>query len=120
MGYGESNRFYDAVREFFETAYTYREKWLPLDDPLYKASRSIEYSNREKFSFNDLTELLSLFPRQFENYIQDPYQLDSLEEEYPTYQSVSDMEVPEDIWQKSLVKVAEERIQHRLDIVWAI
>ena len=112
------DKFYDAVREFFKTAYTYCVKWLPLDDPLYKGSRFIEYSNREKFSFDDLTELLSLFPRRFGNYIQDPYQLDSLEQEYLTYQSMSDMEIPEGIWEKSLVKVSEERIYHPMDIIW--
>ena len=91
---------------------------MPLDDPLYKASRFIEYSNREKCSFDDLTELLSLFLGRFGNYIQDPYQLDSLEQEYLTYQSMSDMEIPEGIWEKSLVKVSEERIYHPMDIIW--
>eukprot|EP00794_Sanderia_malayensis_P013387 gene13387-14760_t len=43
------NMFYDAVREFFETAYSYCVKWLPLDDPLYKGSRFNEFSNRGKF-----------------------------------------------------------------------
>ena len=62
--------------------------------------------------------MLSLFPRWFENYIQDPYQFDSLEEEYLTYQSVSDMEISEDIWEKSSVRVSEERIYHRMDFVW--
>ena len=63
------DKFYDAVREFFKTAYTYCVKCLPLDDPLYKSSRFIEYSNREKFSFDDLTALLSLFLGRFGNYI---------------------------------------------------
>ena len=61
------DKFYDAVKEFFKIAYTYGVKWLPLDDPLHKSGRFIEYSNREKFSFDDLTELLSLFPGRFGN-----------------------------------------------------
>ena len=74
------DKFYDAAREFFETAYTYCVKWLPLNNPLFKGSRFIEYSNQEKFSFDDLTELLSLFAQCFEDYIQGPYLLNSLEE----------------------------------------
>ena len=109
------DKFSDALREFFETAYTYCVIWLPLDDPLYKGNRFIKYSNWEKFSFDDLTELLSLFLWWFENYIQDPYQPDSLEEEYLTYQSIK---IPEDIWEKSSVKVPEECIYHCTDIVW--
>ena len=94
--------------------YTYCVIWLPLDDALYKGNRFIKYFNWEKFSFDDLTELLSLFLRWFENYIQDPYQLDSLEEEYLTYQS---MKIPEDIWEKSSVKLSEECVYHCMDIV---
>ena len=53
---------------------------------LHKGSRFIQYSSCENFFFDDLTELLSFLPHWFENYIQDPYQLDSLEKEYLTYQ----------------------------------
>ena len=65
------DKFYDAVREFYETAYTYCVKWLPLDDLLYKCSRFIEFSNWSKVSFDELTELLTSFPRCFDNYIKD-------------------------------------------------
>ena len=75
---GDVDKFHDAVREFYETAYTYCVKWLPLDDELYKDSRFIEFSKRAEFSFNNITELLLLFPRRFKDFIQDPHKLDSL------------------------------------------
>ena len=112
------DKFYEAVREFFKTAYTYCIKQLPLSNPLYKVSRYIKYSNQEKLSFDDLTKLLSFFPRQFENCIQDPYQLDSFKEEYHIYQSMSDLGIPEENQEKSLVNVSEERIYHCMDIAW--
>ena len=75
---GDVDKFHDAVREFYETAYTYCVKWLPLDDELYKDSRFIEFSKRAEFSFNNITELLPLFPRRFKDFIQDPHKLDAL------------------------------------------
>ena len=113
------DKFYDAVREFYETAYTYCVKWLPLDDMLYKCSRFIEFSNRSKISFDELTELLTSFPRRFDNYIKDPHQLDDLEEEYQQYETMSDKDIPKEIWEESLVKVSEGRSYYRMDIIWS-
>ena len=96
-------KFYDAVREFYETAYTYCVKWLPLDDLFYKCSRFIKISNWSKASFDDLTELLTSFPRRFDNYIKDPHQLDDLEEEYQQYETMFDNDIPKEIWEESLV-----------------
>ena len=111
-------KFYDAVREFYETAYTYCVKWLPLDDLLYKCRRLIEFSNRSKVSFNELTELLTSFPRRFDNYIKDPHQLDDLEEEYQQYETMSDNDIPKEIWEESLVKIWEGR-SYWMDIIWS-
>ena len=94
------DKFSDSARELFETAYSYCVKWLSLGNLFYKGISLIEYFKSENISFHDLTELLSLFLRRFENYIHDPYQLHSLEGEYPTCQSASDTEGSEDIWQK--------------------
>ena len=82
---GDVDKFHDAVREFYETAYTYCVKWLPLDDELYKDGRFIEFLKRAEFSFDNITELLPLFPRRFKYLIQDPHKLDALEEEYLMY-----------------------------------
>ena len=114
----DADKFYDAVREFFETAYSYCVKWLPLDDPVYKSSRFIEFSNRSKISFDELTELLTSFPRRFENYIKDPHQLDALEEEYQQYKTMSNDDISKEIWEESLVKVSEGHTYHRMDIIW--
>ena len=113
------DKFYDAVREFYETAYSYCVKWLPLDEPLYKGSRFIEFSNRSKFSFEDLTGLLQSFPKRFEKYLNDPQCLDALEEEYLLYEAMVDSEIPENVWEESLVKVTESRTYHRMDMVWS-
>ena len=82
---GDVDKFHDAVREFYETAYTYCLKWLPLDDELYKDGRFIEFLKQAEFSFDNITELLPLFPRRFKYLIQDPHKLDALEEEYLMY-----------------------------------
>ena len=116
ISHGDVHRFYDAVQEFYETAYTYCVKWLPLDDELYKDSRFIEFSKRAEFSFNNITELLSLCLRKFKDFIQDPHKLDAPEEEYLMYQSVSNTEIPEDMWEQSLVKDTEEHKYYHMDM----
>ena len=78
----EADRFFDAVRSFYETAYAYCVKWLPLDDPLFKGSKFIEFSNRGVSNFDELTELILKFPSRFNNFISNPTQLDLLEEEF--------------------------------------
>ena len=113
------DKFYDAVREFYETAYTYCVKWLPLDDPLYKCSRFIKFSNQSKVSFDELTELLTPFPRCFDNYIKDPHQFDDLEEEYQQYETMYDNDIPKEIWEESLVKVLEGRSYYWMNIIWS-
>ena len=109
------DKFYDAVREFCETRYTYCVKWLPLDDLCYKCSRFIEFSDRSKVSFDELTELLTSFLRRFGNYIKDPHKLDGLEEEYQNkkYETMFDNDIPKEIWEESLVKVSEGRSYYR-------
>ena len=62
--------------------------------------------------------MLPLFPRRFKDFIQDPYKLDALEEEHLMYQSMSNTEIPEDIWEQSLVKDMEERKYYRMDMIW--
>ena len=34
------------------------------------------------------------------------------------YQSMSNTEIPEDIWEQSLVKDTEERKYYRMDMIW--
>ena len=94
-------------------------KWLPLDDLLYKCSRFIEFSDRSKVSFDELTELLTSFPRRFDNYIKDPHQLDDLEEEYQEYETMYDNDMSKEIWEESLVKVSEGRSYYWMDIIWS-
>lgn len=113
----EADRFYDAVRSFYETAYDYCVKWLPFDDPLYKVSKFIEFSNRASSTFDELTDLVTKFPSRF-NLISDPVQLDLLEEEVQLYQSLSETEVPRNVWEESVVRTRGERSYHRMDMVW--
>ena len=96
-------------------------RWLPLDDRLCKCSRFIEFSNRSKVSFDELTELLTSFPQRFDNYIKDPHQLDDLEEEYQKqkYETMSDNDIPKEIWEESLVKVSEGFSYYWMDIIWS-
>ena len=113
-----ADRFYDGVRSYYQTAYNYCVQWLPLDDPLYKHSRFIQFEKRAESNFDDFCKLLEIFPKRFSTYINDPVKLNALEEEFLLYQSMVSAEISDDIWEESKVRVTDEKSYHRMDIIW--
>ena len=93
-----SDCFYDSVRAFYETVYEYCVKWLPVDDTLYKNCGFLDFFKRNTISFDCLTEILALFPNHFDSYINNPWKLDELEEEYLICQSMEESKIPKDMW----------------------
>ena len=74
--------FFYAVRSFYQAAFVYRVKWLPLDDPLFKGSKFIDISSRALSNFHELTDLILKFSSRFDKFINNPAQLDLLEEKF--------------------------------------
>ena len=102
------DKFFDAVRSFYEAAYDYCIKWLPADDALYKNSTFIDFFKRNLLKFDHITELLAKFPKRFSNYIANPQELDALEEEYLIYQSLGETDIPQSIWDASIVRLDDK------------
>lgn len=57
-----ADKFFDGVRGFYETAYNYCRKWLPLNDPFLKHCQFINFDERLKHSFDNVTEIINLMP----------------------------------------------------------
>ena len=70
--------------------------------------------------FDRITELLAKFPKRFSNYIANPHELDSLEEEYLINQSLGETDIPQYIWYAWIVRLDDKSKlkYHRMDMVW--
>ena len=113
------DKCFDSVRQFYETAFDYCRKWLPLNNTLVKRCRFINFKDRLKYTFDDVQAIIELFPSFFHDYLEDPLKLDSLEEEFIQYQSLCDNEIPQYIWDRSNVYEKEKVVYHRMDTIWA-
>ena len=116
---GDCNRFFDAVRAFYETAYNYCKKWLPLDNPFLKNCQFVDFKTRSQVTFDNVSEMICQIKTLHGHYITDPVQLDLLEEEFLQYQSLAQSDVPSYIWVKVAVCDSNTVVFHRMDIVWA-
>ena len=90
----KADRFFDGVRAFYNAAYEYCTKWLPLDNDLLKNYRFIDFSRRSEFSFDDVQSVVSAFPQLNQDILNNVHKLDELEEEFLAYQVMSGNEIP--------------------------
>lgn len=95
-------KFYDGVWIFFITTYNYCVKWLPLDRSFYKSCAFVNFDERDSFSFTDVENVISSFGRLHEKFIEDPFILNIIDEEFMGYQSQE--QIPSDIWKKAEVR----------------
>ena len=114
-----ADKFFDAVRGFYETAYNYCRKWLPLNDPFLKHCQFINFDERIKHSFVDVTEIIKLMPHLHGKFQFDVSLLDQLEEEVLAYQGMEKNEIPQYVWDQAAVYEKETIVYHRMDIIWA-
>ena len=64
------NYHFDSVRQSYEIAFAYCLKWLPLNNALLKHCCFINFNDRLKFTFDDVQEIISLFPTIYKDLIQ--------------------------------------------------
>ena len=98
-----SDCFYVGVWTFYESAYEYCVKCVPVDDTIYKNCLFLDFFKRNTNSFNYLTEIFAFFLNCFDSYINDLRRVDELEKEYLIYQSMEKGEIPKDIWDAAVV-----------------
>ena len=48
------DKFVDAARSFYETAYNYYRKWLPLNDPFLKHCQFVNFVERLEHGIEDV------------------------------------------------------------------
>ena len=57
------DKFLDAARSFYETAYNYCRKWLPWNDPFLKHCQFVNFDERLKHSIEDVMQIITMMPR---------------------------------------------------------
>ena len=62
----ESDCFFEAVRAFYETAYNCCQRWLPLNDDLLKNCQFINFEERLKCNFDEVTSIIGAMPNIFQ------------------------------------------------------
>ena len=98
----------------YETAFAYCLKSLPLNNALLKHCRFINFNDRLKFTFDNVQEMISLFPTIYKDLHTEPSKLDLVEEE-----GLGEEEIPQSVWYDSRVYEKEQVKYHRMDILWA-
>ena len=81
--------FYDGVRQFFVTTYKYCVKWLPLDDPFIKSCIFVDFERRNSVTFDDVQTVISSFTRIHSKLVEEPVLLNTVEEYFMDYQSLT-------------------------------
>ena len=64
--------FYDAVTGFFKTAYNYYKNWLLLDTLFLKHCQFINFEDRYKGEFDDVTETITLTKNLYDLVLENP------------------------------------------------
>ena len=114
-----ADEFFNAVRQFFNKAYTYCVKWLPLDDKFIKHCMFVEFEMRTKSSFEDVLVIVDEFIVIREKLAEFPKLIDDLEEEFMIYQAMSRNEIPDTVWEEAKIKEENNKTYYRMDMIWA-
>ena len=74
--------FFDSFCKFYETAYKFCIKWLPLDDVFYKNCTFVDFANRQSIDFEQIVSVIECFPTLNAKLHNEPHQLEACLEEF--------------------------------------
>ena len=60
-------------RKFYETAYKYCVKWLPLDEVFYENCTFVDFAKRQFIDFEQIVSVIKRFPTLNAKFHNDPY-----------------------------------------------
>ena len=115
----ERDVFFDAVRFFYVTAFTYCQQWLPLDNALLKYFGFINFEERLQHNFDNHLNATHVFGE----FIDNTKVMDKLEEEFILYHGMASSEIPQNVWDSAIVQETsddETVVYHRMDTIWHI
>ena len=96
--------FYDAVTGFFKAAYNYYKNWLLLDTLFLKHCQFMNFEDRYKGAFDDVTETITLTKNLYDLVLENPNQLNLLEDGFPKNQSIIEKDNLNVIWKSAAIR----------------
>ena len=112
-------KFYSGVRKFYVTALNYGRSHLPLDDPLLKNARFLNFRKKESATMSQVEYFVNRYSVLLP--FNEPAQIETLKEEFISYQLLDEDDVPMEVWDKATVRVDEDSraTLHSTDVIWA-
>ena len=114
--------FYHVVRSFYVEALNYSRSRLPLNDPVLKNAAYVNFAIRESADLSQLEYLIdrysSLLP-----FNSDPGKMESLTDEFMSYQMLEESDVPADTWKKAGIYIEDSAVSSKpnlysMYVVW--
>ena len=110
----EETKFYDGVRRFYTTATEYIKTTYPLKDDVLLHAKFVNFERREECGFDSV----EFFVHRYSHLqgLTSPSEMELLQEEFISYQLLSDTDIPSRIWDEA--KVGEDDVYYRVDVLW--
>lgn len=112
--------FYKGIKAFYLTAVSQALQKLPFSDPVLVNSRFVNFERRSECTFDSVEFFCAKYANIF-NY--NSSKMDKLQEEFVDYQLLDRTDIPEAVWEESVVYEEEEgqeekKQYHRMDNIW--
>ena len=90
---------------------------MPLNDDFLKHGKFLDFENHSEVSCDDVQAVAQKFTVTRNNSLVDSEKFDESEEELLTYQVITDNEIKSYVWQKTLVRVDNDKSYHLMDVI---
>ena len=117
------DRFYQAVRQFYETVISAAFAKLLLHNDTLIHIQFTHFGRREQCSFEDIEYFLKRYSTNLPTSAKDTQ---SLQEEFVEYELLNEEDIPAAIWDEARVRLPkacddadeEDSTNYRMDIIW--
>ena len=111
------SKFYDGVRMFYTKATQYVKSTFPLNDTVLQHAKFVNFEKRADVGFDSVEYFVHRFP--YLHALTTPIEMDILQEEFVSYQLLSDTDIPHHVWEEAKVH-EDEAAYYRIDTLWGL
>ena len=118
------SKFYLAVRAFYGQGLLYARSRLPLDDPVLKNARFLDFAQRDSCELSHVEYFATRFAAAI-NFDSSPQSMEWLKDEFISYQLLENSDVPAHVWSKAAIYIEDKTTAsqkpgfYSMDILWA-
>ena len=113
----KDRQFFSGVRPFYVEPHKYARSHLPLEDPILKNARLVNFTQRESAELSQVEYFVKRYPSILP-LNSDPALMDKLKDELLSYQLLEESDVPADVWKK--LQCTWMILQHHTCIPWIL